>query len=338
MTDRISNIPDFRVTLGSGADQRDLTGAMRPRLVSLTLSEKRGDEADQLDIVLDDSDGQLAIPPEGATLRLALGWKQGRNVVTGLIEKGSFKVDDVSHTGPPDQIRIRARATDFTSDIRNRREQSWRATTLGAVLTEVAGRNGLTPRVAPDLASIALPSVHQSRESDIAFLKRLGREHDAVATVKDGNLIFARKGAAQTPGGTAKPTIAITRRSGDGHNWQRQKRDGQAGVTATWHDRKAAKRQTVTVGEKDGAKRLRKTYPDEASAKRAATAERDRIKRAPATFDCKLAPGRPEIYVDLRATVSGFKAGIDGAWLISEVTHSLDSSGFTTALKMETTT
>lgn len=333
MTERISNIPDFRVTL----DGRDLTGAMRPRLVSLTLSEKRGDEADQLDIVLDDSDGQLAIPPEGATLRLALGWKQGRDVVTGLIDKGSYKVDDVSHTGPPDQIRIRARAADFTSDIRNRREQSWRATTLGKVLADVAGRNGLTPHIAADLAAIALPSISQSRESDIAFLKRLGREHDAVATIKDGNLIFARKGAAQTPGGKDKPTIAITRRSGDGHNWQRQKRDGQAGVTASWHDRKAAKRQSVTVGEKDGAKRLRRTYADEAAAKRAASAERDRLQRAPATFDCKLALGRPEIYVDLRASVSGFKTGIDGAWLISEVTHSLDgSAGFSTALKMET--
>lgn len=332
MTDRISNIPDFRVTLGD----RDLTGAMRPRLVSLTLSEKRGEEADQLDIVLDDSDGQLAIPPEGALLRVALGWKQGRHVQTGLIEKGSFKVDDVSHSGPPDQIRIRARAADFTSDIRNRREQSWKATTLGAVLTEVAGRNGLTARIAPDLAAIALPSAHQSRESDIAFLKRLGRENDAVATVKDGHLLFVRKGAGVTAGGTPLPTITIRRRSGDGHNWQRQKRDGQAGVTASWHDRQAAKRQTVTMGEKDGAKRLRKTYPDEASARRAATAEHDRLKRAPATFDCKLALGRPEIYVDLRATLSGFKTGIDGTWLITEVTHSLDNgSGFTTSVKME---
>ena len=102
MTDRIANIPDFRVTLGD----TDLTDRMRPRLVSLTLSEKRGDEADQLDIVLDDSDGGLAIPPDGATLRLALGWKQGRDVAPGLIDKGTFKVDDVSHSGPPDQVRI----------------------------------------------------------------------------------------------------------------------------------------------------------------------------------------------------------------------------------------
>lgn len=334
MTDRIANIPDFRVTLGD----TDLTDRLRPRLVSLTLSEKRGDEADQLDIVLHDSDGGLAIPPEGATLRLALGWKQGRDVAPGLIEKGSFKVDDVSHSGPPDQVRIRARAADFTSDIRNRREQAWQNTTLGAVLQEVAGRNGLSPRIAADLASITLPTISQSRQSDIAFLRRLGRENDAVATIKDGKLIFARKGAGATTSGAALPTLTIRRSAGDGHNWQRQKRDGQTGVTASWHDRKAAKRHTVTIGEKDGAKRLRKTFADEASARRAATAEQARLKRAPATLDMRLALGRADIYVDLRASVTGIKVGIDGNWLVSEVTHNLDNGGgFTTALKMETT-
>ncbi|GFM28133.1 contractile injection system protein, VgrG/Pvc8 family [Novosphingobium sp. PY1] len=334
MTQAITNIPDWRVTL----DGKDLTERMRPRLVSLTISEKRGDEADQLDIVLDDTDGMLAIPREGALLAVALGWKQGRDVTPGLIDKGSYKVDDVTHSGPPDQIRIRARAADFTSQIRNRREQSWKNTTLGAVLQDVAGRNGLTPKVAADMAAIVLASISQSRESDVAFLRRLGREYDAVATIKDRHLIFARKGARTTASGKALPTLTLTRRSGDGHNWQRQKRDGQEGVTASWHDRKGAKRKTITVGKTDGAKKLRKVYPDEASAKRAAIAERDRLKRAPAKLDLKLALGRPDAYPECRVSVSGFKNEIDArTWLISEVTHRLNNgSGYITVLRMET--
>ncbi|CCA91303.1 contractile injection system protein, VgrG/Pvc8 family [Novosphingobium sp. PP1Y] len=334
MTQAITNIPDWRVTL----DGKDLTERMRPRLVSLTISEKRGDEADQLDIVLDDTDGGLAIPKEGALLTVALGWKQGRDVTPGLIDKGSYKVDDVTHSGPPDQIRIRARAADFTSQIRNRREQSWKNTTLGAVLQDIAGRNGLTLKVAADMAATALSSISQSRESDVAFLRRLGREYDAVATIKDRHLIFARKGAGTTASGKALPTLTLTRRSGDGHNWQRQKRDGQEGVTASWHDRKDAKRKTITVGKADGAKKLRKVYPDEASAKRAAIAERDRLKRAPATLDLKLALGRPDAYPECRVTASGFKDEIDATtWLISEVTHRLDNGGgYASDLKLET--
>jgi len=334
MSEAISNVPNWRVTL----DGRDLTDRLRPLLISLSISEKRGDEADQLDIVLDDSKGNVAIPPEGAVLHVQLGWLQGRDVTVGLIDKGSFKVDDVSHSGPPDQITIRARAADFTSEIRNRKSHSWKNTTLGAVLTEVAGRNGLTARIAPPLASIALASIAQSRESDIAFIRRLGREHDAVATIKDKHLVFAPKGAGRTSTGQPLPTLEIRRRDGDGHRWDRQKRDGQEGVTATWHDKKAAKRKTVTVGKADGSKKLRKVHPDEASAKRAATAERDRLKRAPATFDMKLALGRAELIPEARAKVVGFKDVIDGTtWLVSEVTHRLDKGGgFTTDIKMET--
>lgn len=334
MTERINNIADWRVTL----DGTDLTDRLRPRLVSLSLSEKRGDEADQLDIVLNDTDGMLAIPKEGAVLQVQLGWKQGRDVTIGLVAKGSFKVDDVSHSGPPDQITLRARAADFTSQIRNRREQSWKKTTLGAVLGDVAGRNGLMLKVAPGLSGIALKSISQSRESDIAFLGRLGREHDAVATVKDKHLIFAKKGAGTTTRDNALPTLTVRRSDADRHTWQRQRRDGQEGVSASWHDKKAAKRQTFTVGKEDGAKRLRKVYPDEASAKHAAIAERDRLKRAPATFDTKLALGRPDAMPEARVQVSGYKDEIDATtWLIAEATHRLDKAGgYTTELRMET--
>ena len=60
------------------------------------------------------------------------------------------------------------------------------------------------------------------------------------------------------------------------------------------------------------------------------------MKRAQAKLDMRLALGRADIYVDLRAHVIGIKAGIDGEWLIDEVTQTVDrESGFTTALRME---
>jgi phage protein D len=82
MTGPINNIADWRVLL----DGTDMSDRMRPRLISLTLSEKRGEEADQLDIVLSDADGMLAIPKEGAVLQVQFGWKQGRDVTPGLID------------------------------------------------------------------------------------------------------------------------------------------------------------------------------------------------------------------------------------------------------------
>lgn len=89
------------------------------------------------------------------------------------------------------------------------------------------------PKIAPTLASIDRPSISQSRESDVAFLRWLGREHDAVATIKENWLIFSPKGAGVTARGQRLPNLTVTRASGERHSWARQKRDGQEGVSAS---------------------------------------------------------------------------------------------------------
>jgi len=340
----IANIPDFRVTL----DGADLTGTLqervasvggriRTRLISLSISEKRGEAADQLDIVLDDSDGRLALPKTGAILSVQIGWKQGSDVVPGLVDKGNFKVDEVAHAGPPDQITIRARSVDFTSDLKTRREKGWHATTLGAIVDQVAAHHGLKPRCAPALASIAVTAKAQSRESDLAFLRRLGRERDAVATIKRGALILSPIGAATTPSGRAIPTLTIHRRDGDTHNFSRQKRDDVPGVAATWHDRKAGKRQTFTAGNADGAKKLSRVYGNEDDASAAATAAHSRGQREPVSLDLNFALGRADVSPEQKVTVVGYKAEIDAvSWIVGEVSHSLGDRGFATKIKLQT--
>jgi phage protein D len=329
----IANIADWRVTLGDV----DLTDKLRLRLISLTLSEKRGDEADQLDIVIDDHDGGMALPSAGATLRVHLGWKQGSEVQPGLVDKGSFTVDEIEHSGPPDQIIIRARSADFTSAIRTRRDKSWHHTTLGAIVRDVAARHKLTARCAPALAGIAVTAAAQSKESDLAWLRRLGREHDAVATIKAGTLIFAPIGAGATA--TGKPLLAITirRRDGDRHSFRIEKREETSGVTASWHDKKGAKKQTVTVGDDSDAKKLGRVYATEAAARAAATAEKARAARQPRKLSFNLALGRPDLCPEQRVTARGFKGEIDAiAWLVAEVTHSLGGGGLQTSVQLET--
>lgn len=59
------------------------------------------------------------------------------------------------------------------------------------------------------------------------------------------------------------------------------KREQVTGITAAWHDRKGAKKHDVTVGDKDGAKRLQHTYATKAEARRAASAAGTRAARQP---------------------------------------------------------
>ena len=67
-------------------DGKDLTEVFRPRLISATIEEKREDEADQLDIVVHDKDGDFGIPKPGAVLKVMMGWEQGSGIpAVGLL-------------------------------------------------------------------------------------------------------------------------------------------------------------------------------------------------------------------------------------------------------------
>ncbi|SNS20739.1 hypothetical protein SAMN06295912_102267 [Sphingomonas laterariae] len=317
-------------------DGKDLTSTMEPRLLSLSLSEKRGGEADQLDISLSDQDGRLAIPKPGARLKLQLGFSRGTGVPIGLIDKGEFIVDSVEHSGAPDAITLRARSADLSSDLRNRREQSWKDTTIGAVVADIAGRNKLTPRVAGQLAGLAVKAIVQSRESDLALLRRLGKEHDAVATIKAGALIFAPVGSGMTASGKPIPPATIQRQTGDRHRYTIEKQDEATAVEAGYHDLATGKKKTVKAGS-GKARKLSRTYASEAAALAGAKAEQSRRARLPVKLSFELAIARPDLYPERRITAEGFKPEIDATkWLIASVSHRLaKSGGFTTSLEME---
>ncbi|MGE5563139.1 MAG: contractile injection system protein, VgrG/Pvc8 family [Bacillota bacterium] len=326
---------------------QDMTKAINPRLISLNLSEKRDGEADQLDIVIHDHDGLLAIPSEGDLVTLAIGWKSGALVKSGWVDKGKFKIDDVEWAGPPDTLTIRARSADFTDAFRVRSEKKRKDTTVGAIIADIASANGLKSHVAAELASIAVPVADQDQRSDMALMRRLGRRHDAVATVKNGTLLFMPIGKGLSAAGRPLPPFALVRPEIARYRWARPAREEYGGVEARWHDKSSAKRKTVTHGgdsTDDGAgkkkrkpKRLHRTYHTEADAKHAAEAEHKRISRAAATLEVDLALGRADLYPERRGRIIGFKPEIDDAtWLIAESTHTLDGSGgFQTKLKCE---
>ncbi len=321
-------IPAFRVTL----DGQDLTRRIAPRLLDLTLTEQRASEADQLDLRLHDHDGRLALPRRGAELTVALGWQDG-----GVVDKGVYRVDEVEHSGAPDTVTLRARSADLTAALRARRDRSWDDTTLGEVVRTLAGNHGLTPRIAPALDRVAVPHLDQTGESDAALLSRLGKQHDAVATIKAGRLLFLPIGRGETAAGEPLPAATLTRRDGDSHRYHVADREAYSGVRAYWHDRDGANRRSVLVGASGNAKRLRETFASEQAAREAAEAEWQRLQRGVGSLSLTLAWGRPDLYPEQPCRVRGFKAEIDATdWLIVKVTHSLGGAGFTTAVEMET--
>lgn len=320
--------PTYRLSVGGN----DITPTVNARLISMQLEETRGDTADQLDLTLSDHDGKLAIPSKGVTIALAIGW-QGQM----LVDKGTFEVDEVEHSGAPDQITIRARSADLGASLRTRRDQSWHQLSLGQILRTIATRNGLGLRIDDALASMALAHIDQTNESDLNFLTRLAKRYDAVATAKKGRLLFLPINGTTNSQGQGLPSITITRASGDSHRYHQSDQDSYTGVRAYWHDGKKARRTGVTVGTLVHLKTLKDTYANAADALAAAKAEWQRVKRGAASLSLTLAVGNPLLVPQTPVTVRGFKDQIDGTgWLVARATHSLAEGGFTTQVEMET--
>lgn len=369
MTDALYSSPGSTLTPAYmlKIESRDITGNISDRLMSLTMTDNRGFEADQLDLELNDADGRVVLPVRGAVLSLWLGWKG-----SALIEKGRFTVDEVEHRGAPDTVTIRARSADFRGSLNSRREESWHDKTLGMIVEAIAKRNKLEAAVAPELARIAIPHIDQSQESDAKFLTRLADRNGGEVSVKSGKLLFLQAGKALTASGKPIPQVTIMRSDGDRHQFSIADRSAYTGVTAQWlhtkepkpkkvkvkrkakephlralqHPKAKAKKKETKVpearegeymaGEADNVFALTTVFSTKAQAMRAAQAKWDKLQRGVAEFSITLALGRADLYPETPVAVSGFKSIIDDqAWIITKVTHALNSNGYTTSLELE---
>ncbi|WP_225206256.1 contractile injection system protein, VgrG/Pvc8 family [Novosphingobium huizhouense] len=328
--------PAWRVTL----DGADLTARFAPRLISLRLREGTGEEADEVEIVVDDSDGKFAPPKAGSELTVELGWERGTEVRVGLVPKGIFVVDELSWSGPPDQITVTARSADFKGPIRTRKTRTFKDTTVGALIEQLAADNDLEPRCHPDLAGKPVAAAEQHNKPDMELLRDLGRHFDATATVKAGALIFAPRGSSTSATGRPIPAVTVRRDQCSRASWRRAQREkGEGGAEAQWHDQDEGKRKTVQHGTGNAnapRRRLKRVYASEADAKTAAQSEAARIKRASASLELELAFGDTAIAPSTPVTVEGFRGHIDGQkWRVASAEHSMDARGLSTRLTLE---
>jgi phage protein D len=323
--------PDYSLVV----DGKEITTKVQRRLIGLTLRIRRGLEADQLDLTLDDHDGKLAIPPTGAEIAVALGWR-GKP----LIPCGTYHVDGTEHACQTiDQITIQASAADFGEQgpLKAPRTQSWHGETLGSLVDWIAADCHLAPACANELADIPIAHLDQTNESYANLLTRVSKDHDAMATIKGGRLLLLRRGRGITATGKPLQPVTLTRSSGDRHTWREADRDARyTGVRAGWWDAGQAKRQEVLVGDTGYVKTLRESYASEEKARAAAGAEWRRLQRIGVSMVITLARGMPDLRPEAPIITKGWgKKQIDRRWTLDQVEHTMTETGLTSRLTLE---
>lgn len=236
--------PAYHITV----DGHNIGHILDERLIGLTLTDNRGFEADQLDITLDDADGRLDLPPRGAEIRVSIGWEG-----SGLVDKGSYTVDEVEHSGAPDVLTIRARSADLRGGLVTQMERSFHRQTLGGIVRTIADENDLTPLIAPALDTQFIEHIDQTNESSANLLTRLAGMFNAIATVKDGKLMFMPSGQGKTASGKPIPVVTIQRQDGDAHRFGIAEREAYTAVRATYYDTHAGTKGEVVWSKAEEA-------------------------------------------------------------------------------------
>ncbi len=103
-------------------------------------------------------------------------------------------------------------------------------------MSAIAHRYKLTPVISEQLMSAEIDHADQTQESDMSFLTRMADILGAIATVKNGCLLFILPGGGVSANGKALPEFAITRGSADRHSFRIADRDAYTGVQAYWLD------------------------------------------------------------------------------------------------------
>lgn len=308
----------------------NITELIADRLLSAEITDQAGVKSDRLTLTIDDRDQRLEVPPTGAKIEVSLGY-----VGQALVRMGSYVVDEVDLSGPGREMVVRANAVDMTGGIKAPRERSWPDVTMGNLVRTIAGEHGLTPAIATELAARSLGHIDQT-ESDMQLLQRVCAEQGATCKVADGRLVVASRAAGKTTTGSSLPEAAIS--AGDCESWSATLADRSKykSVRAYYQDVGKAKRTGVTAGKGSPVLSLKNTYATKDAAQQAAQSKFKALGSGTRKARINGLIGNPEMSAERLATLSGFRAGIDGdGWVINSVTHTFSGDGYLCSLELE---
>lgn len=311
--------PTFDITFKN----HSLFSTLQPYLVSLILTDEPGLKSDTCTLTL--ANNQLELPKTGEKLQILLGYKE-----SGVYDMGTFEIDGLTLTHK--ELQLTAHAADFLKDMKNPKSRSFTDTTLAALVEQIAAEHGLPAAVSSDLQSLMIPTLHQSSESDLHLLTRLGQKYNLLIKPAGGSLVAMPRNRTSAP---LLPEVTLTPDSVIHWAYRFSKQDDIPRVTAKGYDSDQAEEFHETVGSGSPSElgyALRGLYPTREAAQQAAKAVYEKLIQKIHTFSATVI-GHPWIAAEARLVLRGFPTELPSRWKISRATHSLTNTGYTTDLE-----
>lgn len=323
------------------ANDSDITEAIKKQFVNLSITDGRGTESDELTITV--KDNELDLPRKSVALKVFIGYKPPYDEEQ-LYFKGKFIVDEFERSGPPDVLTISARGADLLANnnekLKVQTTKSWHMPkthkySLGDIVGIIGGKHGLSPSISDKYFKIPVKHIDQIDESDLHFLTRLSKKHDAVFKINNKKLIFVEKGEAKASSGIHMPVININKSRTSSYRYTTKGRTEYSGVKTYFYDKNKAKLIPVISGGGPKMKTIRKTFENQTAASEAGAAEFKRLKRDESTCNITCDHGVPEAGAECKIILSEWNNEFDGTWISTNVRHLFNKRGLSTTLTLE---
>jgi phage protein D len=312
---------------------RPVASIFNERLISVTIVDKEGVTSDSISCELNDGSPFAEIPRKGDIISAKLGYLE-----TGVLDFGEYTAEDPEVHCLPYKMSVNGKGANMRDKLKQHGARHWDKKTVKDIVSDIAKDQGLTPKIDGSVSGYTYEWFGQEDESDIHVVERLARRHDALFSIKNGNLIFAAKGSGQSSSGAALTPVIATPDNiiADTCKTTFAHRNSFAKVKAHAQNRKTATRDEVEEKSDDNGDAdftLSEPYADKDEAKRAAGAKAKDLKAQTIRTSVTLF-GDPSIRAGAPLIYSGVRPELDGiAFIIETATHTLSKSGYTTAVE-----
>ena len=312
------------------ASGKDITNTIRQNLISLSFTDKEGNESDEISFTIF---GIYAKPVFGDKLKLWLGYENG------LYLCGSFSVQTVSRDYKANTTEVRATAVNFASPQKIKKRRSWEKTTVFEIAKKIAAENKLAVKTSGQDQNIA--SVLQNNMGDLDFLYGLCFDYGFIMAVKNATIIIASKDAkgdetqtSNTPKNESLPTFTLNLTDLYSLEITEANRNSYTAVIVEWQDIEAGKVKSIKVGSGEQVYKMQIAQPkSDNEAFKQAEAKLNELQRGGINGRCScegkniIAGGKIKF-----GGVPGLEAN---EFSIKEVSHKLSTSGYEIDIEFE---
>ncbi|MBI4691691.1 MAG: tail protein X [Nitrospirae bacterium] len=320
---------------------KEITKDLEDYFLGLTYTDHLHGKSDEIDISFEDRDDLWKdswYPSKGDKLEIEIGLKE--NDSEKWLKAGTFKIDEITFSGPPDTISIKGLSAFITESQRQKKTKAWENVKLSQVISELASRNGLESEIEID-TDIQFNRLDQKNKSDLAFIKELANKYGYNTKIDSERLIF------QKPDKLEEIGAVIVIKKGDADlkncNITDKSHETYKACEVRYHDPKT--KQAITHKEdasdpddivSEDVLKISERVENKQQAMERAKAELKRKNKFKHSGSLTYM-GNPYLTAGANIELKGFY-NLDGKYLIEEARHTINKgSGYETSIEVRKT-